>query len=529
MKKQIFLEKLPTKEGIGINKGKQVINWKECIGYKVEFIYDDIKGNVEIIDHNPKSQKIKIKYNNKEINISTGHFLNCKLGNILCEVTSDFKIKIGTIFKDDKRDIIITDRKVLQKEKIDKLGRKSILNEKWYKYYCNRCTFNCGRHYNIKDKYYKDECWVIESSLIKGSGCACCTITPKIVVEHINSIYKTDKWMIPIINDDEFCKTHTHSCTAKIYPTCLDCGEVYKINMTINSIYQNYGFTCICQDGIKYPNKFMTSILKELNLDFETEYSPEWIGDRRYDSYIPSMNLIIEMDGEFHNKDNHYNGQTKEESKSIDDYKDEQAKLHDIAVIRIDCDYPCLEQRFEFIKQNVINKLKNNFSLNKLDWVKCNEFATSNLIKLACKYKRNNHDITARDIGRLMGYSTFSIISWLKTGNELGWCIYNSQNEIDKNNKLNGERLRKKRSRLLICIDTERIFESASSCSINSVDVFGIQLTHTAITAVCSGSRVHHKGYHFKYISDLTQEEYIKYDIENKLRKIKEKDLKVAN
>lgn len=521
MIREIYLNKLPKKYGTGKNKNKLVIDWMKSVDYKVRFIYNNIEDDIKIINYISKGQKLIVEYKNKTFNISTSHFINCKLGGILGEITSDFKIEIGTRFQDNKRDLTIIDRKILQEERIDKQGRKSIVNWKLYKYHCNLCGFDSERHWNIKEKEYKDELWTMEYQILSNrSGCACCCNQPKIVVENINSIYYTDKWMLPIIDDIEFCKTHTHGSTDSVYPICTDCGEKYKTKITVNSIYSNNGFSCICKDGIKYPNKFMTSILKELNIEFESEFSPDWIGDRRYDFYIPSMNLIIEMDGEFHNKDNHYNGQTKEESKSIDDYKDEQAKLHDIAVIRIDCDYPCLEQRFEFIKQNVINKLKNNFSLNKLDWVKCNEFATSNLIKLACKYKRNNHDITARDIGRLMGYSTFSIISWLKTGNELGWCIYNSQNEIDKNNKLNGERLRKKRSRLLICIDTERIFESASSCSINSVDVFGIQLTHTAITAVCSGSRVHHKGYHFKYISDLTQEEYIKYDIENKLRRI---------
>ena len=47
------------------------------------------------------------------------------------------------------------------------------------------------------------------------------------------------------------------------------------------------------------------------------------------------------------------NGQTAEESKSIDDYKDEQARLHNIEVIRIDCNYNSIENRFAYIKQNL--------------------------------------------------------------------------------------------------------------------------------------------------------------------------------
>ena len=124
--------------------------------------------------------------------------------------------------------------------------------------------------------------------------------------------------------------------------------------------------TCkCCGDGVKFPNKFAFNLLEQLGLDFVTEYSPKWIGRKSYDFYIPSLNLILEMDGGFHNKDNKMSGQTKEESREIDDYKDKLAKEHGIEVVRIDCDYYILTERATYIKQNILNsKLSTLFDLN---------------------------------------------------------------------------------------------------------------------------------------------------------------------
>ena len=57
-------------------------NWKNSIGRKVPFIYDDIEGIIEIIDSfsiNGQA-KLKIKYNNYVSDILTASFIGCNLG-----------------------------------------------------------------------------------------------------------------------------------------------------------------------------------------------------------------------------------------------------------------------------------------------------------------------------------------------------------------------------------------------------------------------------------------------------------------
>lgn len=118
MNKQIDLSNIPT-------RGK-LKDWKNSIGCKCSFIYEDISGEIEIIYYTYK--KITIKYNDRTDTILTDSLISCSIGNLLGIRTNDFKIEIGTNFKDDKRDITIIDREY----RTDTKGVK----RKWYKYKC---------------------------------------------------------------------------------------------------------------------------------------------------------------------------------------------------------------------------------------------------------------------------------------------------------------------------------------------------------------------------------------------------------
>lgn len=505
--KKCFIECLPRYEN-GNNKDQ--INWYECTNYTIHFIYNNIEDDLVIINRlDTKYLKIKVKYKDKEFEITTDRFKGCCLAYILEERTSEFRIEIGTRFQDDKRDITIIDRK---KEIITR--ENGIHDErKYYKYKCNKCGFNGNKHYSSKDKEYKDEYWILESGLVKGVGCACCGATSYISVENINSIYKTDPWMIPIIGE-ECAKTHTHGSKDKVEVTCPDCNKKRNVKLPINKIYAKRTMCCPkCGDGYSYPNKMMFNILTQLNIEFIPEYSPDWIGLRKYDFYIPSINLIIEMDGELgHGNRMHKNSKiTKEESLEIDIYKDEQARLHSIEVIRIDCIICSLD----YIKMNIENKLSNYLKIQKVNWLKVEEFALSNRVKEACDLWSNGIRNTDQ-IGKIMKIHYATISKYLNKGARISWCDYNPI-QVQKDN---GRDVGLLRSEPIICIDTEQIFISSQDCSRKSINTFGTKLGQSNISLVCNGKQDNHKGLKFKKIKDLTKEEYGKYDIENKLKEL---------
>lgn len=156
IKKWIDLNILPKKYGIGANNNKLIIDWFNSIGYKIKFIYDVIEDELEITNVYNKNNQIyvTIKYENRTDNINCSSLKKCCIGKILLKVTKEYKYNIGEHIKRDNLDIIITDRKIIN-------------NLKMYKYKCNKCGFNCGEHWSIKEKEYKDELWILEYNLQK--------------------------------------------------------------------------------------------------------------------------------------------------------------------------------------------------------------------------------------------------------------------------------------------------------------------------------------------------------------------------
>jgi len=478
--KKVFIANLPKNE-YGKNKGGT--NWTKCIGLKISFIYEDIKGLIEIVDYDGRN--IYIKYENENyFKIYTGNFKACKLARFLGKITNKFRIEIGQIIKDDRRDLIITDREY--REKNEDKGIKQ--TTRWYKYTCNKCGWTEG--------------WIVEHSILKQkNGCSCCCDSPQVLVEGINDISTTAPWMVKFFQGgyDE-AKLYSKTSNKKITPICPDCGRIKDKEMLINNIYNRKSINCFCADSMSYPSKLMFNLLEQFHINFETEYSPDWIKPKRFDFYfeLNKNKYIVETDGGWHKKDNNMSGQTADESISVDNFKDLKAIKNNIEVIRIDCEL----SELELIKNNVLDsKLNSMFDLSKIDWDKAEEFALSNLVKTACDYKKNNSNITIYEIKNLMKLSNTTIRKYLKKGSILGWCDYNPKEEISKNCSKSGKMQGKKVEIFKESISLG-IFESCSELERQSNQLFNIKLDLHNISLVCLGKRNHHKGYTFKYVDD---------------------------
>lgn len=501
--KKVFLEELPRK----IYKGREFIDWKKCIGCNVKFIYEDIQGWIKIINYiedinDKKHPKVKIKYKNNQCIISTTSFINGSLGKILHKITNEFKIEIGQVFKDRNRDIIITNRKLIE----DKKGREW----KMYKYNCYKCRFDGGNHY--KNGEYNEELWVEESRILNGLGCQCCCKQSKIVVEGINDIPTTAPWLIEYFQGGyNEAKLYSYGNSKNITPICPYCGRIRNKEMAILNIYQTHSIGCSCGDGKSYISKFMFNVLEQLKeqkqiVEFEIENKYDWCEFYNpykkkncygiYDFIIENIKLIIETDGDFHRKDNIRNGQTKEESIWIDTIKDDLANKNGYRVIRISDE--------ENIKQNILeSELIKVFDLYNIDWLKCEKFALSNLVKVACEYKRNNPDFTVTDIGEIMNISRPTIRKYLKKGMKLGWCKYDEKEELIKNACNGAERLKDFKSRSVEIFKNGQylgIFKSVTELTNKSEELFGIKLTINGVARVARKERPHYKGFTFNYI-----------------------------
>lgn len=481
--RKVFLDDLPRwgKQGKG-NEG--TINWKESIGRRVKFVCDNVEGEVEIVNYEGKY--LWIKYLDKEpFKIGRGNFQKCCLGKLLGIITGEFKIEIGTTFKVDKRDLTIIDREYRESDKD--------YNLKYYKHKCNICGWS------------DDKSWIIEYDLLQGNGCSCCA--GRTVIEGINDIPTTAPWMVKYFQGgyDE-AKQFTKSSDKKICPICPDCGRVKNNPMSISTIYKNKSTGCSCSDGLSFGHKYIHNLLEKLQLDFISNHKFNWCKffniyknkevAGEYDFVIEDMKIIVEIDGGWHRQDNNRSGQSKEESKFLDDEKDRLAKENGYKVIRIIYDDDLI------MKKSILeSEMVDYFDLSNINWLECEEYALRNLVKKACEIKRDNPNMTTTEIGLKLGLDRTTIIKYLKKGSDIwDWIDYDTKEEMKKSGSRNG----KMHGKPVEIFNKEGVslgvFESCAELERQSEGLFGIKILREKVSEVCKGKRNHSKGFTFKYI-----------------------------
>lgn len=380
--------------------------------------------------------------------------------------TPKFKLNVGMEFKDEKRNIVIIDREFRKNNK----G----WSEKWYKYKCNNCGW--------------DEGWIQQYNLLKGTGCSCCCNSPKHVVRGINDIATTDPWMIKYFVNHEDIYKYTSQSNEKVEMKCSDCGNIKT--MKICDLYIHKKVTCNCSDGISYPEKFILNLINQLKIDYIYQLNKnylKWCDKYKYDIYIPSINIIIEIHGMQHYKNAGGHWQISfDEQHEIDMIKRNLAiknKVHDY--IELDCRY----SNKEYIKESILNSnLVNYFNFDMVDWNKADEFATSNFIRESCNYyMKHKNKLLFKEMADNLGIHRKTLRIYLKKGRKLGWCDY------DENNN-------KKRIK---CIETNEIFNSVSECVRKFENEHNIILQHSNVASVCRKERDHTKGFHFEYIDKV--------------------------
>ena len=396
--RKVFLDDLPRKYGVGANKNKLCIDWKNSIGKIVSFIYQDISGELEIINYYIKSNHgyLDIKYNNKIVSIDINSFAKCHIGNLLNKIVIDFRYNI-----DDIINLKFSDIKILEQIKIPS-GK---LMHKGYNYACLKC--------GNKDR-------VRENDLLEGKGCNVCCVPSKKILIGYNDLWTTHKNIAKLLKyPQDGYEITSGSDKYKIYK-CPDCD--YEKSYLVHNLIK-FGFSCPrCGDGISFANKVGFNLLEQLCVDFIPEHR---FHKYRFDFYfeLNGEKYDLEMDGALgHGNHNTLSSKTPEETKEEDKIRDNFVNQHNINIIRIDC----LKSDLEYIKNNILSSQLNYlFDLSNIDWAKCEEFVNSSLVKTACEHWNNGIKST-KEICRIMKLAKPTIISYLKKGNKLGFCDYNT-------------------------------------------------------------------------------------------------------
>ena len=204
--------------------------------------------------------------------------------------------------------------------------------------------------------------------------------------------------------------------------------------------------------------------MNQLDIDYEYQYSPDWIKPLRYDFCIKHIKYIIELDGGLGHGYGGFNEELYEKSLIYDEIKNNKAIENGFKIIRIDCNYNSADNKFQYIRDNIIRDCFSILDISHVDFNKCNKDA---LLK-NCEYISNLWNSGIRGYQNIQKYLPFAratIRGYLKDASEIG-LIKESYDEIlNINRKFSNEQLKKSKGCPVKCNETGEIFVSISEAA----------------------------------------------------------------
>ncbi len=318
----------------------------------------------------------------------------------------------------------------------------------------------------LKDKYifFSDP-----KNVLHGTGCPVCA-GRKILVG-TNDLNTTNPEVSKYLENYEDGFSITYGSHKKLKYKCPFCSSIKKCRP--NAVLDKNGkYKCsICGDGVSYPEKFISSIFEQLNINYVYQLTHKyfkWIGKFRYDFYIPEKNMIIEVNGMQHYLNN--NGWTNAVNNDSEKY--ELAIKNNIKnYVYIDARY----SEFDWLKENAIKSLSSYFDLSNINWKLCGENANRSLMLEVCNYITGKSDFDLQFLSNKFNLSEATIYNYIVEGQKIGLCSMEKYKHIINKNKR--FKISNSVSNDIICLETGEIFKSITSVnySYDGVKLAGIK------------------------------------------------------
>lgn len=438
----------------------EFLNWKYNKHYLKEIRYEFSK---YVRFHMDKNKIIIDKIINDEI-----PYYDC----IPHKVTKDYFYSIGDILNQKTVSL-----KIIKQTRV-KNGNSTC------KGYTLECL-NCGYVFDAKEYH-----------LESGSGCPCCS--NRITVKGINDINTTNKELSSLLLNYEDGYKYTQFSHQKLDFKCKICGFVHR-NKRISDVAQQ-GLSCRCSNSSSYPNRLMFWFLHYNYIEFYNEKSFDWSNHRKYDFYIPKLNIIIEMNGMQHYKECRGFTRTSLEYQQYNDlYKKNLAitnRIKDYIVI------DASKSDFDFIKTNIIkSNLSKYFNIEKFDWNKVKEKLMMNILKeISDIWNSGVYD--TNKISKIVGLSRSTTIGNLHKCEE-----YNLIEKYDKSfSHINGriigtEKYYQNYAKPLMCNQNKLCFGNVSICGRVMSELYDKKFHSSRIVKTIDEINKKHHGFTFSYIS----------------------------
>lgn len=393
-KVNLDLSQIPKKYG--------KFDWIGAIGCVVPYQIDGTAFNGNISIEGQVKNKLMVSIDNSE------PFLVCKESFVVGQLAKRFGSK-ARIYKYSVGDTV-NNLEILEQIVME---RKS--------------TVSRNVQFSSKENGYIARCPVhqytfsiLERDLNRGSGCPICGHNR--VVAGINDIATENPQLFKWFVDPELATTLSKDTNKMVKLKCPNCSREF---MGIPNRYKKGTPSCVCQDGISYPEKLFASILNQLKISYiyqlnNTTFS--WCQKYKYDFYfkISGKEYIVELDGGLGHGNKTLLGMDAGDAIRRDQEKNRLAKENHVHLIRIDAFYPDIRKRFSFLWNNIINsELKEILDLDLVDQEVCKIESEKSLVVEIGKLWDDEKLTVSEIMGRThLGATTVEF--YLKKGKELG-------------------------------------------------------------------------------------------------------------
>jgi hypothetical protein len=303
--------------------------------------------------------------------------------------------------------------------------------------------------------------------------------------------------------DEEFAKlfwnekdTHRYTCKSSrsVDFKCPNCGFKVK-EKKINDIHRQ-GLSCSrCSDGLSYPEKFVSSALSQLGLDFITQKRFSWAKDKIYDVYVESLSLVIEIHGIQHYEES-TRGRTLVEEMRNDAEKMNLSNENGLRYVAIDAKI----SEYEYLINSIENgELSNLINFNNVDWIECHRYSCGSLVSEAWRLWETGMKST-RLIADALNINYNTAKRYLKRGADAGLCSYS----VEEAYREAGKRRVGQRLTPVVQLSLDGGFVKKYEGIKIAIEELGIQTKNAGnnIGTVCKGRQKTAYGYKWMYLSE---------------------------
>lgn len=248
-------------------------------------------------------------------------------------------------------------------------------------------------------------------SHLRGSGCPYCTGNK---VNIHNCLYTLAPNFVTYFKNKEESKEVTIRSDKKVELVCPECN--FNKTMRVANLVRQ-GFSCNqCSDGFSTPQKFVINALQEIGIQFEPEKAFEWSLRKRYDIYIPSRDMIIEVHGR-----QHYEpcgrGKLLEDEINNDKLKEKLAKENNIV------EYVIVDARnstVEWLIENIDKSIGRHFDFSGINFLEIFKKSQSSIVlKVWSLY---NQDKQIDEIASILKLKPQIVYKYVSRGIKLNIC-----------------------------------------------------------------------------------------------------------